>query len=72
VAKAVSIAAVSRLLPLAALGFGINMVTGAMFLMTESDQYKCNPSFHFKGTPTKNRHERSVDEEQPDERGARV
>jgi hypothetical protein len=48
VARAVPIAAVSRLLPLAALGLGINVVTGAMFLMTEPDQYIYNPSFHFK------------------------
>jgi hypothetical protein len=48
VSKSVPIAAVSRLLPWVAVGFGINVLTGAMFLMTEPDQYIYNPSFHFK------------------------
>jgi len=30
------------------LGFAINIATGALFVLTEPDQYIYNPSFHFK------------------------
>ena len=48
VAKRVPIAAVHRLIPWGLTGFAINATTGAMFVMTEPDQYIFNPSFHFK------------------------
>lgn len=48
VAKRVPIAALHRLIPWGILGYVINIVTGAMFLMTEPDQYIYNPAFHFK------------------------
>jgi len=47
-AKRVPIAAFHRLVPFAVLGFGINATTGALFLMTEPDQYFYNPAFQFK------------------------
>jgi hypothetical protein len=48
IARRVPIAAVHRLIPWGLLGFAINGVTGAMFVMTEPDQYIYNPSFHLK------------------------
>ena len=42
------IAAVHRLIPFGILGFAINATSGAMFLLTEPEQYIYNPSFHFK------------------------
>jgi hypothetical protein len=48
VAKRVPIATVHRFIPWGLAGFAINITTGAMFLLTEPDQYIYNPSFHFK------------------------
>jgi hypothetical protein len=48
VARRVPIAAVHRFIPWGILGFAINICSGAMFLLTEPDQYIYNPSFHFK------------------------
>lgn len=44
----IPIAALHRMVPWALLGFGVNMVTGSMFLATEPGQYIFNPSFQFK------------------------
>jgi uncharacterized membrane protein len=48
VAKQVPIAALHRLVPWGVGGYLLNVATGAMFLMTEPDQYILNPAFHFK------------------------
>lgn len=48
VARQVPIAAVHRLIPWGLLGFALNATTGAMFLMTEPDQYIFNAAFHLK------------------------
>jgi hypothetical protein len=48
VARRVPIAALHRLIPWGLLGFGINILTGSLFILTEPDQYIYNPSFHFK------------------------
>jgi hypothetical protein len=48
IGKRIPIAALHRLIPWGLAGYGINMVSGAMFLMTEPDQYIYNPAFHFK------------------------
>lgn len=48
VANQVPIAALHRLVPWGVAGFLLNVSTGAMFLMTEPDQYILNPSFHLK------------------------
>ena len=47
-AKRIPIAALHKLIPWGLAGYGINLVSGLMFLMTEPDQYIYNPSFHFK------------------------
>jgi hypothetical protein len=47
-AKRVPITAVHRLIPWGLLGFGINIATGALFVMTEPDQYIYNSAFHLK------------------------
>jgi hypothetical protein len=47
-AKRIPIAAVHKLIPWGIAGYGINLVSGSMFLMTEPDQYIYNPAFHFK------------------------
>lgn len=47
-AKRVPIAALHRLVPWGILGYSVNVITGAMFLLTEPDQYIYNPAFHFK------------------------
>ena len=47
-AKRIPIAALHKLIPWGLVGYGINLVSGLMFLMTEPDQYIYNPSFHFK------------------------
>jgi uncharacterized membrane protein len=44
----IPIAALHRLIPWGLVGFGLNLVTGATFLMAEPDQYVYNPAFHFK------------------------
>jgi len=48
VARGIPIAALHRLIPWGLLGFAINAVSGAAFLLAEPDQYVYNPSFHFK------------------------
>jgi uncharacterized membrane protein len=47
-AKRIPIAALHKLIPWGVLGYGINVVSGSMFLMTEPDQYIYNPAFQFK------------------------
>ena len=47
-AKRIPIAALHRLVPWGVLGFGLTAISGALFLMTEPDQYIYNPAFHFK------------------------
>ena len=47
-ATRIPISALHRLVPWAVLGYGINITSGSMFLMTEPDQYIYNPAFHFK------------------------
>lgn len=48
IGKRIPIAALHKLVPWGILGFGINLASGSMFLLTEPDQYVYNPSFHFK------------------------
>jgi hypothetical protein len=48
VVKGVSFASLHRLLPWAALGFGVNVVTGMMFFAGIPGQYIHNPSFYWK------------------------
>jgi hypothetical protein len=48
VAKRIPIAALHRLVPWTLLGYSFNVVTGALFLMTEPDQYILNRAFQFK------------------------
>lgn len=48
IGKRIPIAALHRVIPWGIAGYLLNMATGAMFLMTEPDQYIYNPSFHFK------------------------
>jgi hypothetical protein len=48
VGRKIPIAALHRLIPWGLAGFAINLSTGALFLMTEPDQYIYNPSFHLK------------------------
>jgi hypothetical protein len=48
VAKRIPIAALHKLVPWGLAGYGINVATGAMFLMTDPDQYIYNPAFQFK------------------------
>src|ERR1051325_4130142 len=50
VGKRIPIAAMHRCIPWGIAGFAINVCTGAMFLLTEPDQYIYNPSFHWKLT----------------------
>jgi hypothetical protein len=44
----VPVAAFHRLIPFAVLGFGINVASGTLFLMTDPDQYVYNSAFHLK------------------------
>jgi hypothetical protein len=44
----VPVAAFHRLVPFAVLGFGINITSGSLFLMTDPDQYVYNSAFHLK------------------------
>ncbi|MGH9253219.1 MAG: hypothetical protein ACRD3C_01475 [Vicinamibacterales bacterium] len=46
--KAVSFAAVQRLLPWGILGFGLNLVTGMMFFIAAANQYTMNVAFYWK------------------------
>jgi hypothetical protein len=48
VLKEVPVAAFHRLVPFAILGFGINVVSGFMFLVTFPDQYVYNTAFQLK------------------------
>jgi hypothetical protein len=48
VVRGVSFASLHRLLPWAALGFGVNVVTGMMFFVGIPTQYIHNPSFYWK------------------------
>ena len=48
VGKRIPIEAMHRFIPWGIAGFLLNASTGAMFLLTEPDQYIYNPSFHFK------------------------
>ncbi len=48
VARGIPAAALHRLAPYGIAGFALCVGTGAMFLMTEPDQYIYNPSFHYK------------------------
>jgi hypothetical protein len=48
VARGVPIAAFHRLVPLAVIGFTINVLSGSMFLMADANQYVYNPAFQFK------------------------
>jgi hypothetical protein len=47
-ARRIPIAALHRLVPFGVLGFGLTVISGASFLMTEPDQYIYNPAFHLK------------------------
>jgi hypothetical protein len=48
VARGIPIAALHKLIPVGLTGYAINVASGALFLMTEPDQYIYNPAFHFK------------------------
>ncbi len=48
VGQAIPIAAMHRFIRWGLVGFGLNVLTGTLFLMTEPDQYVYNPSFQFK------------------------
>jgi cytochrome bd-type quinol oxidase subunit 1 len=48
VARRIPLVALHRLVPWGLVGYGINVTTGAMFIMTEPNQYILNPSFHLK------------------------
>ena len=48
VARRIPIGALHRLVPWGLLGYGLNVVSGFLFLMTEPDQYIYNPAFQFK------------------------
>jgi hypothetical protein len=47
-ARRIPIAAAHRLVPWGVLGFGVTVISGVPFLMTEPDQYIYNPAFHLK------------------------
>jgi hypothetical protein len=47
-AKRIPLGALHRLVPWGVAGYGLNVITGFMFLTTEANQYIYNPSFHFK------------------------
>jgi uncharacterized membrane protein len=48
VVKGVSFVSLHRLLPWAALGFGVNVITGMLFFVGIPTQYIHNPSFYWK------------------------
>jgi len=48
VGRRIPIAALHKLIPWGLTGFGINVISGSLFLITEPDQYVYNTSFHFK------------------------
>ena len=47
-AKRIPIGFLHRLVPWGIFGFALNAITGAMFLVTEPNEYIYNPAFHFK------------------------
>jgi len=47
-AKQIPLNVLHRLVPLGVLGFGINLVTGVMFVSSVPDQYLYNPAFQTK------------------------
>ena len=48
IGKRIPIAALHKLIPWGLAGYGVNLVSGSLFLMTEPAQYIYNPAFHFK------------------------
>ena len=48
VMKAIPFAALERLLPWAALGFGLNIATGMLFFISRPEFYTGNPAFYWK------------------------
>lgn len=48
VARRIPIGALHRLIPWGLFGYGLNLGSGLLFLMTEPDQYLYNPAFQFK------------------------
>lgn len=48
IGRRIPILAMHRLIRWGVIGFGINVATGAMFVMSEPDQYIYNPAFHLK------------------------
>jgi hypothetical protein len=48
VANRIPLLALHKLIPWGLAGFGLNLTTGLLFLMSEPDQYVYNPSFHLK------------------------
>jgi len=48
VAKRIPISALHRLVPWGVMGYGINLMTGLLFLSIAPDQYIFNRAFHFK------------------------
>ena len=48
IGRRIPIRAMHRLIRWGLLGYAINLFTGAMFVMSEPDQYIYNPAFHFK------------------------
>jgi hypothetical protein len=48
VLKGVSFASLHRLLPWAAFGFGVNVITGMLFFVGIPGQYTGNPAFYWK------------------------
>jgi hypothetical protein len=47
-ARGISMAALHRLVPFGVAAYGLNVVTGTMFLVSAPDQYIHNPSFQLK------------------------
>jgi hypothetical protein len=48
VVKAIPFAALERMLPWAALGFGLNIATGMLFFISRPEFYTGNPAFYWK------------------------
>ena len=46
--RRIPIAALHKLIPWGLAGYGINLTSGLMFLVSAPDQYIYNPAFHFK------------------------
>ncbi len=47
-ARGVSMSALHKLVPFGVLGYGVNVVTGTMFITSAPDQYIYNPAFQIK------------------------